>query len=546
MRSILNLKSAMITMCLSVAAAGYVSASAFSDHDNSKPISGSSAYSYKPGQNILAEELSARFNVDVTLEDDQLVIVGARANIENLINTVNDIEALSALYMPVSQSDVSVRMLNQPCGTWAECAEAIGIAREVSLFKIDSARDDGTCVYFQTDTDANRDIANVYINAVKRTLNKLHWFGKRAGNGAHESYVDGLFGSTDREVYFDYSIINQFLGKILLTEVESGGGSADDSIKATIPQQQVLKHIIAASRGDAHLVETDEPGVFDVHTTSLGEGLGTTSDLILELVLDCSTSMDGNPIETLNEKAPELLRLVQGKLPSGAKIQVNIIPFSHQLVHIRTFTLTPQSPISWTPLKAAGRTNLRLIEERVCNNSGAQKLLIGFTDGENTNADGKGEPLTKDNVAVRKYVEQNKFAYTTIQYVGTQSINSIGYLEELARATGGIFGTSSDMSAFFESITAKIDELLEPKKDFVFKFGNAALKVIWQPTSRAGVFATGERVEAGDTINSVVVRGAFESSARQIGSGSSNERTGEAALLAEIARLQAELGKLKG
>jgi hypothetical protein len=541
MRSSLNLKSAILTMCLSLAAAWHVHAAAFDSAEASLSASPVPAV-YKQGQNILAEDLSKRFNVHVMVDGDQLSVVGTRKDVEQLIATFNDLDALSALYMPISHSDISINILDKPYGTWAECADAIGVSQEAPAFNLKVTHDDGRCVHFPIDTPPNRQMTNAYVTVMKSTLNKLHWFGRSANPSSHASYVDGLFRTTDTGISFDYSIINQFLGKITLTETE-GGGNSDDLIRGTIPLQPLLQHIIAASHGDAHLVETEKPDVFDVRTTSLGEGSGCNT-FDLELVFDCSSSMQGNPIALLNEKAPELLRLVQRKLPEGAVVNVKLFSFSNALIQGPSFALTSTSNITWQKLNASGSTDLTCLGERIRNQGDSRKLLVGFTDGEHTAAGS----LSASKTNINKYIHDGQIAYPYFHFVGADAAKSDPYLSEIAQAAGGRYSTSSDMTDFFNDVISKLDELLEARRNFRFNFVHSGLQVIWQPAGRPGVFATGVTVEPRDTVNGITVAVPQSARVERSAAGGARVSTSEqsmAELIEEIARLKLELAANK-
>lgn len=309
----------------------------------------------------------------------------------------------------------------------------------------------------------------------------------------------------------------------------------------------MLQHIIAASQGDAHLVETETPGVFGVHTTSLGETVGY-GELVLELVFDCSGSMSGAPIGILNERLPDFLKLVQRKLPINAKIKVNILSFSEKLRDVSSFDLTSESRIPVVHLETYSEgTDLSILGERIHNTSSTvRKLLVGFTDGE----DGSGK-LEESTEKIKQYVQGNQIAYAAFQYVGTHACNSHLYLTEIAQAAGGSFNTSANMSEFFNSATSKMGESLEPRRSFVFNFANlkVSLKptVVWQPTSRAGVFATGQTVKQGDAINNVAVditsRPVNVSSASKVAAGAGLSEKGPSVedLMDRIAKLEAQL-----
>jgi len=139
-------------------------------------------------------------------------------------------------------------------------------------------------------------------------------------------------------------------------------------------------------------VGTSKPGQYRVRTVMLGHDSYQNREGVaqnIEIVIDQSSSMDGEKINTVNKRMPIFLSQLRGSLSENQSLNVEVYAFSEDISHYNTYTLThsDSSTISWKNIGTGGGTDLTKVGDRLkLSNPDERKVVVAFTDGEHTSS----------------------------------------------------------------------------------------------------------------------------------------------------------------
>ncbi len=331
--------------------------------------------------------------------------------------------------------------------------------------------------------------------------------------------------------------------------------SSLDHSTVSFEEQNFLKYLIAAVSGPVVLRELED-GSYAVNTLSLGDGSGRSFESVLEIVVDQSVSMNGMPINFVNQQLPVLLQRIKDALPKGKKIKVRITGFHENRLNHGAYMIQPDQNLPMlASLSANGRsTDLTCIEPSLyLEGDDQRKTVVAFTDGVHNLGQ---EKLNQSFCCIESKVRTGKFAQPMLVAVGT---NLGDYFNQISEITGGKCYTQQDMPAFFELLGQNIQDLVRSKAPLVFELQGQKMQMQlhteWVYSDVAGIFESQQKVRPGDSVKyegqkySVPANSVPTPAGRSVlNSNSSSDvsetDTAKAELLKQMATLQAQLDAL--
>lgn len=462
------------------------------------------------------------FGVDVQIKDDTVSIQGTQGQLEAASAKLNDFNELRKHVIPVSSKAITTQACtNSQFTCWQECLVSLGIQQDnLSNFAIMNQLDEDGCLKIpyglvSGELTFNQKLANMYIEEIKRQSLYFDWVS-RCNNQLIQTSNDYLI--------INYGLLAEYLCSL---GVQAEPTDNENIFVSQFSLKGVLKRLTAAAGGDVSLVGTSKPGQYRVRTVMLGhdsyqnrEGAAQN----IEIVIDRSSSMDGEKINTVNKRMPIFLSQLRRSLSENQSLNVEVYAFSEDISHYNTYTLThsDSSTIYWKNIGTGGGTDLTKVGERLkLSNPDERKVVVAFTDGEHTSSTDLSTSLS----SISKMQHEGCFAQPYFCRVGLPSSDNTSYFSKVSSAFAGSFYDHDSIDEFCQKVSSKIPHLLESNVPLILTVDGIDI-TIRQQDAKPDIHTTTQTVSSGDAIMHRGVRGIVDVST-------------------EIERLEAQIAALK-
>lgn len=356
-------------------------------------------------------------DINVDKENGKVVLTGVQDKITSALAKLRDFDGLRKVLLPV-RSDASITSVRaMPINSWDDFVSAVGIDRSVhSLFNTSAecVKDHNVQFIIVTQTTFNRRMVQPYLDSLHESSPFFVWARKN---------VKEFIRQEQNETVINYGLLREFL---YLNADTTKEGTATFSI------QNIVKTLVATVSGNVALQPTGVEGKYRVQTLSLGESFDTR-DVVLELMIDNSSSMGGSSIDFVNSKLPVLFDIVKRNLLDSQFITILLKSFNEELRNEGTYVITSSGQLPNLPkITTTGGTDLTLIESLLTEKATQRKLGLAFTDGEHTSSKSS---LTASIARMKSLVQTGKFAQARLCKVGGYSST---YFIEVAEIFGGV------------------------------------------------------------------------------------------------------------
>lgn len=447
-----------------------------------------SAYNTDANKNLI-EALQYRLGVNITTQGNSFSFCcdAQEKDCEQKLQEANeyfsDPDAIRKDFIPISSLHESVNPKKDPCKNTLDFLTALGVdPDEFQSINLGNLTDTDHKIVLPYRSRFDKRTVSNFEDTLKDSSPFIEWLLKNE---------PGFRTVTnDSYIFYSFEVVDYYLC-----------GLPDDlqpkqdnftSGQFELPIDWVIKHMIAPASSEISLNETS-PGNFAINTLQTAQkNLPGASTLSFSIYVDRSGSMDGKPIQFVDQELPRLLDTVQSKLQEG-ELSVSVYSFNDQLYSPQIFTISPlKKAPRLTPLTARGETDLRFIGKGLELIGDMPGLVVAFTDGDHSNLNTL--PSHYQDMEILR--DAGNFAYPVTAFVGSGKVPE--YLEKISRVFSGETFQSNDIEKFFEAITGKVNELLVPRKAIVFSLDGAG-GVFWRELGQSMV-TTNQTVSNGGTV----------------------------------------------
>ena len=437
----------------------------------------------------LSGTLNQMFGVKVKIDGDVLTLEGTLDKVEGAIAKLNDFNQLRQDVIPVSTESI----LTQACPTsqltcWSDCLFSLGVQNQGGLSNFLIKEDKDGCIKMSYNSLFNQQVANMYLEEIKKQSPYFNWMS-RCNKQLIQTIGDDLI--------VNYDLLTEYLCSI---EIKPEPADSKDVFVSQLSLQSVLKRLTAAAGGDISLAGTSIPGKYQVRTVMLGSDShqGGGSAPIIEIVIDKSSSMDGEKIDTLNKNMPIFLKQLRDALAESQSLKVEVYAFSNDIYLYQTHTLThsSNSVIDWKNITAKGGTDLTKVGDRLkLSSPDERKIVVAFTDGRhesNSDIDASLESLSA-------LQHEGNFAQPYLCRVGVETLENTPYFAKISEIFDGSFYEHDTIDEFCKKVSSSIPYLLESNIPLILTVDGMDI-TIRQQDANPDIHMTTQTVGTGDSI----------------------------------------------
>jgi hypothetical protein len=453
-------------------------------------------------------------DVRVDINGDQVELTGQQPAVDAAIAKLRDFPGLRAILLPPNKSK-SLAVKAKDVKSWDDFLEAAGVdesANELFNTKAECVTDKDGVFTISTPSKFNQRMVQPYLDSLHESSPFFVWA---------RTNVKGFVVQQVQQTSIHYGLMREFL----YLQAETSAIADSSEITSRFSTQNAVKTMVAAVNGYVALKSVGE-GQYQVQTMSLGEAFDTRSTT-LEIMVDNSGSMSGEPISFVNAQLPVLLAQAAGALSNREALTVRIKCFNNKTEDVATVVIKNGEAIPRIPyIDTEGSTDLTLIEPLLEESNHERKMVIAFTDGDHT---ANKDLLTASIARMHNLIRTGKIAQARLCKVGTTKSD---YFARVAAIFGGTYATDSSIQDFFSTIIAQIKYLMRAKSALVLELAGAGVAVAeWMPDDVVGIFSSKQIVGEGSSIK-------FKGETTVVDKP-------EAARLEKIAELEAQLAALK-
>lgn len=431
-------------------------------------------------------------DVQITQHDGQLRISGPQMAVQAFLASVNDLSTLRRSFLPFDQRAINVHVVDD-FSSWKAFLSAVGIQQaDYDLVNLGSAADRDGSLTFATGSKTNKRVANAYKEGLLEESSFFAWAVKQMPHIVEET-ADSLI--------IHYGRLGTFLTPIPHQQANNEGVSnsaeeSDNQIRhVEVPVSDVLRKIIAACSDEIVLERTEKPGEYRPSTVSLREGAQALVPGCLDIVVDNSTSMDGEKINKANQELKKFLEAISENLPNDTQFETKIYAISDNLVlHDSLQLVRGIKPDAVRKISTVGGTNLHKLTGLFTT---PKHVVCLFTDCEDSNSEKTLESLSM----IQEARDKGEIAQVILCEIGAAQNAKAKetYLSFVSQRIGGKTFSTTSTSEFFQEAIKSAADLTQARSPLTFVIEGRDI-TLWQPEA-LGLHPAAQTVRAGDTVN---------------------------------------------
>lgn len=456
----------------------------------------------------------------VQVSGSEVVFTGTEKQIDGIIGKLNDFSSLREKVIPPSPAAAKTQAHPNPqFAQWTQVQESLGVSPDdLKNMAVSECSDCSDCAEsLDIDPDKIKNIPFCSLDGANSII-AISYKGLESGRKSFnqkvaDSYLETLkqeslffdflthknkdvITKTDEYIFVNYGIFNDYFGLMNPQKTSQAG-----IYSTTIPLQAVLKRLMAAISGEVSLEQTSVPGEFYVRTTTLGDRRTLDEKQftppIIDIVIDRSGSMSGNPIDTINKNLPVLLQNFQNELGKDEFLKINVYALDDTFSLSQSFFLGKdlKNP-KWKDIEIGGGTDLMPIGDLLPIKKGenSHRIVVAFTDGEHAIYD---KPLDANYYSSLKDLQNSgSFVQPFLCKVGP---GSDAFFQRMAQIFSGAYSKENTINDCIERVTQAIPSLLVSKEPLVLTI-NGNNQVIWLANDQPGMQTSTLTVHEQDTI----------------------------------------------